>query len=163
MNKHPLTQKISSLGILTTLVMISVGQGIAMADIPGQHPEYLHARSDLRRADRLLNASSRYNNGNGYLESIDNEIDAAIREIDRAAVLDRKDIDDNPRVDVSLNRSGRLRKVLQLLENARNDLSQTESNRYARGWRGRAEYHVSRAIDLTNRAIQNYSSDRYRH
>src|SRR5579883_750274 len=157
-----LIQKVGSLGIFTTLVMMSIGQGIAMADLPGNHPEYLHTRSDLRRANRLLNSGSRYYTVSRDIQAIDNEIDVAIQEIDRAAVVDRKNINDNPKIDVSLNRSGRLHKVLQLLESARNDLSQTENNRYARGWRSRAEYHVNRAIDLTNRAIQDSSSDRYR-
>jgi len=26
----------------------------ALADMPGRHPAYLHARSDLRRAERLM-------------------------------------------------------------------------------------------------------------
>jgi hypothetical protein len=158
MDKH-LTRKISSLGILAAAVAMSVGHGVALADIPGHHPAYLHARSDLRRADRLLNVDSGRNNPK-LIQAADYEIDAAIREIDRAAVIDHKQINDNPQVDASLNRRGRLRKVVQLLEQARQDLSQTENNGYAQRWRSRAEYHVNRAIELTNRATQDYASDR---
>jgi hypothetical protein len=161
MDKH-LTRKISSFGILTAALAMSVGHGVALADIPGYHPAYLHARSDLRRAERLLHTDSNSNNPR-ILQAADYEIDAAIREIDRAAVIDRKDIDDNPQVDTSLNRRGRLRRVVELLQRAHQDLGETETNGYAQRWRNRAEYHVNKAIELTNRAIQDYASDREYH
>jgi len=161
MDKH-LTRKIGSFGILTALLTMSIGHGMALADIPGNHPAYLHARSDLRRADRLLNAGGERNVVRD-MQTADYEIDAAIREIDRAAILDHKDVDDKPQVDVSQNPVGRLHQVLRLLDSARHDLSQTEDNRYARGWRSRAAYHVNRAIDFTNRSIHDYAADnRYR-
>lgn len=167
MDKH-LTRKISSFGILAAALVTSGGHGVALADTPGHHPAYLHARSDLRRAERLLNVGGdreapnpRGDRDNSrILQQADYEVDAAIREIDRAAVIDRKEINDNPPVDTSLNRRGRLRKVVQLLQQANQDLGQRENNGYAQRWRNRAEYHINKAIDLTNRAIQDYASDR---
>ena len=157
MNKL-LTQKTTIYGILTALLTISIGQGMALADSPGQHPAYLHARSDLRRADILINAPDE-RNVVGDLRTTDYEIDAAIREIDRAAILDRKDIDDHPQIDTSLNHTGRLHEILRLLQVARRDISQTENNRYARGWRSRAEYHVNRAIYFSQKAINDDARD----
>ena len=153
-----LTRNIGSFGILTALLTMSIGHSIAMADIPGNHPAYLHARSDLRKADRLLNARDERNVIRD-MQAADYEIDAAIKEIDRAAILDRKDIDDNPQVDVSLNRAGRLHQVLRLLDSAHQDLSQTENNRYAQGWRRRAEYHVDKATYFTKKAINDDARD----
>ena len=153
-----LTRNIGSFGILTALLTMSIGHSIARADIPGNHPAYLHARSDLRKADRLLNARDERNVIRD-MQAADYEIDAAIKEIDRAAILDRKDIDDNPQVDVSLNRAGRLHKVLRLLDSAHQDLSQTENNRYAQGWRRRAEYHVDKATYFTKKALNDDARD----
>ncbi len=157
MDKHQI-RKISSFGILTALLTMSIGHSIARADTPGSHPAYLHARSDLRKADRLLNARDERNVMRDT-QAADYEIDAAIKEIDHAAILDHKDMNDNPQVDVSINRAGRLHQVLRLLGSAHQDLSQTENNRYAGGWRRRAEYHVDKATYFIKRAINNDARD----
>lgn len=57
------------------------------------------------------------------LIAADREVEAAVREIDRAAVLDRKDIYDHPPVDTRLDRPGRFRKIMALLNSARGDLA----------------------------------------
>ena len=45
-----MTYRITSVSLLLGLVAASLGNGIASADIPGKHPYYIHARSDLRQA-----------------------------------------------------------------------------------------------------------------
>ncbi len=149
--KH-LARKLGSVGTLTVLLITAISHGKAVADLPGEHPLYLHARSDLRRADILLNAPGGVN-VTREMRLVDNQIDAAIAELDRAAVLDHKDIDDHPAVDTSLDRRGRLRKVYELLSSAQHDISQKEDNGHASRWRNRAEYHIHEAVRLIRRAI----------
>lgn len=147
-----LARQFSSVGISSILLIAAIGHSKAVADIPGDHPRYLHARTDLRRADILLNAPGYYN-VTREMQLADNQIDAAITEIDRASVLDHKDIDDHPAVDTSLNRTGRLRRVYQLLQSAQSDISQEEDNYRAARWRNRSEYHIHQAARLIQRAL----------
>jgi hypothetical protein len=80
----------------------------ANADVPGKHPYYLHALSDLRAARWMLE----HRPGNPAVSANEdvavNEIDAAINEIRRAAIDDGKDIHDHTGVDLPNDRPGRL-------------------------------------------------------
>jgi hypothetical protein len=80
------------------------------------------------------------------------EAEAAIVEIDRAAILDRKDIEDHPHVDEGMPRAGRFRRAMELLREARADLGREEDNGRARGWRDAAYRHIDGAIDHVHRA-----------
>jgi len=86
------------------------------------------------------------------LRAADREIDVAVRQIDRAAVIDRKDIDDHPRPDAGLDRMGRFRKIVELLRSSRMDLAREEDNGAARGWRNAAYQHIDAALELMHRA-----------
>ena len=67
-----------------------------LADTPGPHPHYLHARSDLRVAEQMMMVRDEPN-VMGDLRAAADRIHQAIRLLDEAAVIDRKDVDDNPR------------------------------------------------------------------
>ncbi len=121
------------------------------ADAPGRHPAYLHARSDLRAAQFLLRVREEPNVTRRLVEA-DHEIEAAIGEVDRAAVLDRKDLEDHPRVDTRLERRDRFRKIVELLRSARADLGREEDNGAARGWRDAAYRHIDQALEHMHRA-----------
>ena len=144
-----LARKLSVVGVLTAM-LTTMGHTIALADLPGSHPHYLHARSDLRKAYVLLRGDDtlrRYH--------ANNEIAAAIREVDRASILDRKDVDDHPPVDVSLAHADRTREVLRLLHEAHHDLDYyQEDNRSALGWRARATTHVDQATRFVNQVLR---------
>src|SRR5580658_3033510 len=99
----------------------------AMADTPGRHPAYLHARSDLRAAQFFMRVREEPN-VTRHLRLAADEVEAAIHEIDRAAVLDRKDLEDHPRIDEGLPRAGRFRKITELLRSSRADLGREEDN-----------------------------------
>src|SRR5580698_7758905 len=86
-------------GLLTLTIMLA--PAMVSADAPGRHPAYLHARTDLRTAQFLLRVHDEPNVMRN-LHAADDEIEAAIREVDRAAVIDRKDLEDHPRADVNL-------------------------------------------------------------
>src|SRR5579863_2858325 len=93
-----------------TLSLVAVAAAIipaAMnADTPGRHPAYLHARSDLRRAQMLMRVREEPNVTRRLVEA-DHEVEAAIGEVDRAAFLDHKDLDEHPRVDAFPERRDR--------------------------------------------------------
>jgi hypothetical protein len=121
------------------------------ADTPGRHPAYLRARSDLRAAQYLMRVREEPNVARRLIEA-DHEVEAAIQEIDRAAIIDRKDVDDRPRVDTRLDRRGRFGRTIELLREARADLGREEDNGRARGWRDAACRHVDEALNHMHRA-----------
>ncbi len=125
----------------------------ALADVPGRHPAYLHARSDLRRADQLLLARDEPNVMRD-LQVADEAVRRAIGEIDRASVIDRKSLDSNPPVDVRMDRPGRMRETFRLLQSAKNDITREEDNPYAMEWRNRAIHHIDEALGFLRKAAQ---------
>src|SRR5215471_14342209 len=92
------------------LALVSFG---ANADLPGKHPAYLHALSDLRAARWMLEHRPGDAAVSGQEDVAITEIDAAIGEIRHASIDDGKDIHDHPRVDVAPDRPGRLHKALE--------------------------------------------------
>ena len=89
---------------------------------------------------------------NRHMVAAGRATEAAIAEIDRAAVLDRKDWDDHPRIDTSLARRNRFEKIVALLRGARADLGREEDNGRARGWRDAAYRNIDEALEHVHRA-----------
>ncbi len=125
----------------------------ANADLPGKHPAYLHALSDLRAARWM----EQHRPGDAAVSAHEDvaitEIDAAIGEIKRAASDDGKNIDDHPSVDVPKNRPGRLHKAMQLLRKVHADVAREEDDPMTRGLRDRAVGHIDAAIKATRGAL----------
>src|ERR1700691_2973410 len=98
------------------MTLIAAAALLAPAGVYAQgiHPRYLHARTDLRTA-QLFARVKEEPNVTRNLEACAREIEAAIKEIDTAAVLDRKDLMDHPPIDERLARKDRFRKILDLL------------------------------------------------
>lgn len=78
-------------------------------------------------------------------------VERAIRELDAAAMFERKDIDDNPPVDTRIGRGGRFREILRLLGGARNDIAQEEDNPRAAQWRNRAFGFIDDAMAMVRK------------
>ena len=146
------------LGMVVLLAAAMLTPAI-FGETPGRHPRYIHARSDLRTAQWFLQVREEPN-VTRHLRRADREVEAAIREIDRAAVIDRKDIDDHPRADTSLDRPGRFRKTMALLRSAREDIDREEDNPRARGWRNAAFSHIDAAMDAVREAAREARLDR---
>lgn len=123
----------------------------AAANAQGRHPRYLHARTDLRTAQFLARVREEPN-VTRHLEAAAGEIEGAIREVDRAAVLDARDLEDHPRIDANLARKDRFRKIMDLLRSARADIEQEEDNPRARAWRNAAFRHIDEALNAVHRA-----------
>ncbi len=125
------------------------------ADIPGNHPAYLHALSDLRAARWMLEHRPGDPAVSGQEDVAIAEIDAAIGEIKKAAIDDGKDIHDHVGVDDAANRPGRLHKALELLRKVHSDVAREEDDPMVRGLRNRAVRHIDAAINATKGAIAN--------
>ncbi|MBV8902988.1 MAG: hypothetical protein JOZ22_05070, partial [Acidobacteriia bacterium] len=142
-------------GISASLVgaAIFLAPSIGLTDTPGRHPAYLHARTDLRRAARLMEVREEPNVMRD-LAAASHETQEAIRELDAAALWDHKDIEDNPPVDTYPNRPGRFRAIAQFLFAAKRDIEREEDNPAARAWRNRALQHIDESIRLVRRAAR---------
>jgi hypothetical protein len=150
---------------LTSLATSLIGLAVLLApvalnaDTPGRHPAYLHARSDLRASQFLMRVREEPNVSRNLVQA-DREVEAAIQEIDRAAVLDRKDLDDRPHVDNGMDRHHRFERMVALLRSARADLGREEDNGRARGWRDAAYTHIDAALEHLHRAARDQHWDR---
>lgn len=125
----------------------------AHADLPGDHPGYLHALTDLRDARWNLE----HRPGNAAVSAGEDvaivEIDRAIDEVRHAARQDGKDLYEHPREDAKLNNAGRLHHAVELLEKAHSDLAREEDNPEAREFKHRAIEHLDRAIGGAKQAL----------
>jgi hypothetical protein len=132
----------------------------AHADVPGDHPGYLHALTDLRDARRAIE----HRPGDIAItiqeETAITEIDRAIGEVKKAAREDDKNLGDRPHEDANLDRPGRLHHAVELLEKAHGDLDKEEDNPEARGLKHRALDHVDRAIEAARHAVHDVEHNR---
>jgi hypothetical protein len=135
------------------LTLIAAGAILAPVAVQaqGRHAHYLQARTDLRRAQFLMRVREEPNVTRN-LKAADDETEAAIREVDRAAVLDHKDLDEHPHIDAGLPRQDRFRKIVDLLRGARADIEHEEDNPRAREWRNVAFKHIDEALNAVHRA-----------
>jgi hypothetical protein len=126
---------------------------VANADLPGKHPAYLHALSDLRSARWMLEHRPGGAAVSGQEDVAISEIDKAIGEIKRAAIDDGKDIHDHPAVDVPTDNPGRLHQALELLHKAHGDIAKEEDDPMTQGLRDRALGHIHLATVATKTAL----------
>ena len=128
--------------------------------LPGKHPGYLHALSDLRAARWFLYHQPGDSAVAGDEDAAIMEIDAAINEIKRASIDDGKNLNDHPAVDVKEHGS-RLLKAGETLRTARKDLEQEEDNPDVRDLRKRALEHIDRAIHATDGAHTKWLQEKH--
>jgi len=127
---------------------------LAHADMPGAHPAYLHALTDLRTARAHLEKPAKPSVMWDEAVAV-REIDAAINEIKKAAIDDGKPLNDHPPVDAGLDHPGRLHRALELLRKSKADIDAHESNDWNHGLRKRANDHIAAAINFTEQGIAN--------
>jgi hypothetical protein len=134
-------------------MLLAVLPFAANADLPGKHPHYLHALTDLRTARWMLEHRPGDAAVSGQEDVAITEIDAAIGEIKRASIEDGKDIHDHPKMDVPNDHPGRLHKALELLRKTHDDVAKEEDDPMTKGLRNRAVGHIDGAIHATEKAI----------
>jgi hypothetical protein len=142
----------SILRVATALALLAAVVSTAGAQqLPGSHPAYLHALSDLRAARWYLY----HQPGDPHVYAGEDEgiteIDAAIAELKRAAIDDGKGLNDHPQVDVPEHGS-RLLKAIETLRKAHNDASGEEDNPQARGLKDRILFHIDKATHAAESA-----------
>lgn len=132
----------------------------ANADLPGKHPYYLHALSDLRAARWMLEHRPGDAAVSGEEDVAIAAIDQALHEIKKAAIWDGKDIHDREPVDAPHDRPGRLHKAAEILRKVHSDVAREEDDPMTRGLRDRAVLHIDEALHATERAIGDARHDR---
>jgi len=125
----------------------------ANADLPGKHPYYLHALSDLRVARWMLEHRPGDAAVSGQEDIAVTEIDKALGEIKKAAIWDGKDVHDHPAVDLPADHPGRLHRAAELLRKVHSDVAREEDDPITRGLRNRATMHIDEALHATEHAI----------
>jgi len=144
--------KLKSRLLLSGLLLVAVPFA-ANADMPGKHPFYLHALSDLRAARWMLEHRPGDAAVSGQEDVAITEIDEAIGEIRKASIDDGKDIHDHPAVQDINERPGRLHKAVELLKKVHSDVAREEDDPMTRGLRDRAIMHIDEALHATQHAI----------
>jgi hypothetical protein len=119
--------------------------------LPGKHPGYLHALTDLRAARWFLYHQPGDSAVSGEEDLAISEIDAAINEIKRASIDDAKNLNDHPAVDVREHGS-RLLKSIETLHKAHGDIDHEEDNPEVRELRRHALEHIEKAIHAADAA-----------
>ncbi len=156
-----MSRKLSTL-VLATLALSgsSTMLSACAADLPGKHPAYLHALTDLRAARWNLE----HRPGDAAVSAQEDtaivETDRAIQEAKTAAMEDGKNIEDHPHEDADLKRAGRLHHAMEFLRKAKDDVAREEDNPESRELRKRIVQHVDAAMEATKRAIHDVEQGR---
>lgn len=152
--------KPKSVALLSGLLLLLVLPLAANADLPGKHPYYLHALSDLRAARWLIEHRPGDAAVSGQEDVAVAEIDKTIGEIRKAAIDDGKDIHDHPQIDAPNEHPGRLHKSLELLRKVHSDLDREEDDPMTQGLKDRALHHLDEAIHANEQAIRDVEKGR---
>ncbi len=142
----------SKLMLVGLAMAIATPIGAGAQQVPGPHPAYLHALSDLRAARHYLNDGWAWEPVRRDDNAAIREIDAAIGEIKRAAIDDGKGVNDPFPIDRQVGPHDRFRKANELLAAAHNDLAKAEDVPESRGLRDRAIGHVDAAHRIVDNA-----------
>jgi hypothetical protein len=134
------------------LIAVTAPMTMQAQEVPGPHPHYLHALSDLRAARHYLNDGWAWEPVRRDDNEAIRQIDAAINEIKQASIDDGKGLNDPFTIDTHLSAHDRFRKANELLWAAHNDLSKAEDVPQSRGLRDRAIGHVDKAHQIVDNA-----------
>ena len=132
--------------VLASGVVLMVAGSAARADLPGRHPAYVHALSNLRAAIWMLEHSPGNPAVSAHEDAAIHRIEAAFQEIKQAAVWDGKDLRGSVPPNIPPDYRGRLHQAIDLLREAHGDLAQEEDDPDSRGLQHRAIEHVDGAL-----------------
>ena len=127
---------------------------VSVSAFADAHPAYLHALTDLRTARWHLEERG----GSDQLKDSDHkaveEIDHCIDEIKKASIDDGKNLNDHPKEDAGKDKQGHIHRARQLLEKAKKDIKERESNQFADGLRDRAIHHLDEALGHIKHSLE---------
>lgn len=133
------------------LTMLVAATMLAPAVIVAQdHPHYTSARTYVRTAQILMRVPAQ-SNVQLTLKPADDELDAAVREIDRAGVVDRRHMVDHPKVNEKMEDLDRFRSIVDLLRTARSEIQQ-EADKTQAPWISSTLKHISAALESVHKA-----------
>jgi hypothetical protein len=135
------------------LFALSLGDGVAAH---AQHPQYLHALSDLRLMRAYLDRQTPNEHIDDEASHAIQEIDAAIQEIRAASIDDGKDTQDHMPIDTQETFASRYRKARQAGDAAWHDVDQAEENGSVRGLKHRALDHIEKANHIVDHIMKRY-------
>lgn len=138
--------------LATAGLMAAAAPAAVQAQVPGPHPAYLHALSDLRAARHYLADGWAWGPVRHDDDAAIREIDAAISEIKRASIDDGKGLNDPFPIDSHLSPHDRFRKANELLAAAHHDLDHAEDVPWSRELRNRAVVHIDEAHHIVDNA-----------
>ena len=141
--------RLSAFALILTAVPLVAGH----ADVPGKHPAYLHALSDLRAARWMLEHRPGDAAVNEHEQRAVQQIDQAIGDIKQASIDDGKNLNDHPQVDVPTDGPGRLHNAQALLQKVHSDIAQEEEDPATRDLKHRSLEHINDALHETDLAI----------
>lgn len=144
--------------VFALAVGLTLGVSSAQAQVPGRHPAYLRALSDLRLMRGYLDRLTPSEQIDEEQQHAVDEIDAAIREINQASIDDGKDLRFHPPIDARILPENRYRNAREAGNAAWHDLDRDEDNDFARGLKHRAMDHIERANHIVDHII-----DRLKH
>jgi hypothetical protein len=122
------------------------------------HPHSVNARTYLRTAQLLMRVPEQPN-VQLTMKPADDELEEAVKEMDRAAAVERKDMVDHPHIDGDLTRVDQFRSIVELLHAARNEIGAEEANS-ASQWRSGVLKHIDAALEGVHRAAIDARLDR---
>ena len=127
---------------------------LAMAQLPGRHPHYIHALSDLRAAQWQID-HRRPEDGEIREDELvaSDEVAAAVHSTSSAASADGKDLGWNAPPDAPLAYDGRLHAAIDLLRAAHADLAMPEDDPMAVNQQKLALLRVDAALHAAQRAV----------
>jgi hypothetical protein len=135
-------------GLLSLLIRMGAAAMPASPRLlPGKHPGYLHALTDLRTARWFLNHQAGDRKVYAGEDVAIQEIDAAINEIKSVSIDDGKDIYAHPNIDVK-EQGSRLLREIETLNKAHVDIDPEEDNPEVRDLRNQALWHVDPATRI---------------
>ena len=133
---------------LTLLVAATM---LAPAVIVAQvHPHYANARTYIRTAQMLMRVPAQ-SNVQLTLKPADDELDAAVKEIDHAGMVDRKHMVDRPAIKENMEDVDRFSSIVTLLHTARNEIQEEADNTQA-AWRSSTLKHINAALESVHKA-----------
>ena len=93
------------------------------------------------------------------LKPADDELDAAVRQIDRSGVIGRKQMVDRPAINANQEDADRFSSIVDLLRAARNEIQQEADNTHAK-WTSGVLKHIHTAFESVHRAAIDAHLDR---
>jgi hypothetical protein len=136
--------------------IFAIGTMPSNAQVPGRHPAYMHALSDLRLMRAYLDKLTPNERIDDESQHAIDEIDAAIREIKEAAIEDGKDLRDHPPIDAGITPSNRFRKAREAGTAAWDDLNREEDNGFAHGLKHHAMDHIEKANHIVDHILHRF-------